>query len=663
VYYFVSSFQSVLVFMKKLYFSFFAAIAACSLPVMAGAQCTTASVISTVAGNHTKGYSGDGGPANEAQMGSPYAVAVDLSGNVYIADYFNHTVRKVSTSGVITTIVGDGTAGFTGDGGPASAARLNGPAGITFDGVGNLYIADKFNERIRRVDASTGIITSVAGNGAHGGWNGAAFGNGGMATAASLTYPIAVAFDGSGNMYISDNGSQTVRKIDGATGVITLFAGTHAGGYNGDGIAASTAKLNNPRGLAVDGSGNVYISDCWNNRIRKVDPSGQISTYAGNGTKGYAGDGGPATAANIFGPWGITVDACGDLFICDYDNYVVRRVSASGTISTFAGNHLRGYTGDGGTPDSARVYLPSSIALNGLGAAYIADYGNLVVRIVGTAGFSGRAFNGGTTQEIHVCKNSAGISLDNLMAIPDALNGKTETWTVSAAPEFGSLAGFTTTVEAKGGMVAPQGLTYTPKQDFTGTDEFTVQMTDGSTTASTTITVYVDELPNPGAISAANVTKENSVTLTNPTGDAGGTWSSSDEKIATVDANGNVTALNNGIVTIEYTVSNNCGSKSAGANVVAKVSDLQAGQVSAFPNPSAGTFRLDFASDKDQPMHLVATDVTGKVVYSADMQATSGINTWSVNLPANIQRPSLVRLSLMDGSGRKLETITLSVIK
>lgn len=649
--------------MKKFYISLCAAVAAIGLPMMASAQCTTASVISTVAGNHTKGYTGDGGPANEAQMRSPYAVLTDASDNVYIADYFNHAVRKVSTSGVITTIVGDGVAGYTGDGGPASAARLNGPAGITFDAAGNLYIADKFNERIRRVDATTGIITSVAGNGAHGGWNGAAFGNGGMATAASLTYPIATAFDASGNMYIADNGSQTVRKIDGTTGVITRFAGTHAGGYNGDGIAASTAKLNNPRSIAVDGIGNVYISDCWNNRIRKVDTFGQISTYAGTGTKGYAGDGGPATAANIFGPWGITLDGCGNLYICDYDNYVVRKVSAGGTITTFAGNHKRGYTGDGGTPDSARVYLPSSLALDGSNNAYIADYGNLVVRIVGTTGFEGRAFNGGTTQELHVCEGSEGVSIDNLMTVPDAVTGKTETWSVSVAPEFGTLSGFTTSVEAKGGMIAPKGLIYTPKKDFTGTDEFTVQMTDGNTTASTTITVYVDELPNPGAISAANVTRENSVSLTNPTGDAGGTWSSSDETIATVDANGNVTAVDNGIVTIAYTVSNNCGSKSANANVVSKVSDLKAGQVSAFPNPSAGTFRLDFASDKDQPMHLVATDVTGRVVYTADMQATTGINTWSVTLPSNVQRPSLVRVSVMDGSGKKLETLTLSVIK
>jgi hypothetical protein len=649
--------------MKKIYISLCAALAAISLPMMASAQCTTASVISTVAGNHTKGYSGDGGPANEAQMRSPYAVATDASGNVYIADYFNHVVRMVSTSGIITTIAGNGTAGFSGDGGPASAAQLNGPAGITLDPAGNIFIADKFNERIRRIDISTGTITTVAGNGAHGGWNGAAFGNGGPATAAALTYPIATAFDDHLNMYIADNGSQTVRKIDAITGVITRFAGTHAGGYNGDGIAATAAKLNNPRGLAVDHIGNVFISDCWNNRIRVVDTFGQISTYAGTGTKGYAGDGGPATNANIFGTWGITLDACGNLYICDYDNYVVRKVNTSGTISTFAGNHLRGYTGDGGTPDSARVYLPSSLAIDGSDNVYIADYGNLVVRIVGTAGFEGRAFNGGTTQEIHACKNSAGISIDNLMAIPDAVEGKTETWTVSAEPEFGTLTGFTTSVEAKGGLVAPKGLTYIPKKDFTGTDEFTVQMTDGNTTASTTITVYVDELPNAGSISAANVTRENSVTLSNPTGDAGGTWSSSDEKIATVDANGVVTALNNGIVTIAYTVSNNCGSKSASANVVSKVSDLQPGQVSAFPNPSTGAFRLDFASDRDQAMHLVATDVTGKVVYSADMQATSGINTWSVNLPASIQRPSLLRLSVMDASGRKLETLTVSVIK
>lgn len=371
------------------------------------AQCGTATNIITVAGNHTSGYSGDGGAGTSAQMGSPYAVVSDAAGNVFIADYFNNVVRKLNIYGVMSTVAGTGEPGYNGENLYATESRLNGPAGLAVDAFGNLYIADKFNERIRKVDGHTGRMTTIAGNGLHGGWNGAGFGNGGPATAASLTYPVAVALDCTGNIYIADNGSQTVRKID-PTGTITRFAGTHAGGYNGDAIAATSAMLNNPNGIAADCAGNVYIADSWNNRVRKVDGSGIITTYAGNGTPAYSGDGSPAGSASLWIPWGITLDACNNLYICDYNNNAVRKVSG-GYISTFAGRNERGYTGDGAQADSARIYLPSGIAIDGSNNIFIADYGNWVVRYIGTAHAASRAFAGGNTQSIYTCSNAAPV--------------------------------------------------------------------------------------------------------------------------------------------------------------------------------------------------------------------------------------------------------------
>lgn len=240
-----------LFFMRKSYLKFGLALALSGVSFFAGAQCTPGTTISTLAGNHIPGYSGDGGPASDAMMRYPYAVAADAAGNVYIADYFSHVVRKVSTSGTITTIAGTGAAGYNGDGISAVSAQLNKPAGVTVGPDGNLCVSDMFNERIRKVNLTTGIISTVAGNGLHGGWQGAAFGNNGPATAAALTHPICVAFDCSNNMYIADRGSQTVRKVD-AGDTITRFAGNHAGTYNGDGIPATAASLNNPRGLAAD---------------------------------------------------------------------------------------------------------------------------------------------------------------------------------------------------------------------------------------------------------------------------------------------------------------------------------------------------------------------------------------------------------------------------
>jgi hypothetical protein len=592
-------------------------------------------------------------------MGSPYAVVSDAAGNVFIADYFNNVVRKLNIYGVMSTVAGTGEPGYNGENLYATESRLNGPAGLAVDAIGNLYIADKFNERIRKIDSHAGRMTTIAGNGLHGGWNGAEFGNGGPATAASLTYPVAVALDCTGNMYIADNGSQTVRKIDPA-GIITRFAGTHEGGYNGDAIPAVSALLNNPSGIAADCAGNVYIADSWNNRVRKVDGSGIITTYAGNGIPAYTGDGSPAGSASLWIPWGITLDACNNLYICDYNNNAVRKVSG-GYISTFAGRNERGYTGDGAQADSARIYLPSGIAIDGSNNIFIADYGNWVVRYVGTAHAASRAFAGGSTQTLHTCSNTAPVSVDEVMTIPETQEGKAITWTIATPPAHGHLSGFdNATVIAQKGAVKPTGVTYQPETGFTGMDEFTVQVADGDKRSNTTVTVFVKESPEVGTITG-NVLSTTSIQMSNTTGAPGGVWSVSDNKVATIDQNGLVNALGHGVVTISYTIETGCGQKAATTTYVAQTREIGAGELLVFPNPNKGTFRINFNASVGGDVRLTATDVTGRTVYTQSLTATEGVNSVKVELPDNARHTGLLRIVLSGNASQTYDAATVVI--
>lgn len=356
----------------------------------------TSGIINTVVGNGVAGYygdglssagfSGDGGTATLAYLNSPYQTAVDAGGNIYIADRGNNRVRKIAVNGVISTIAGNGTAGSTGDGGAALNAELNDPIGVAVDGVGNVYIAEYHGNRIRKVKPD-GIITTVAGNGTAG-----YTGDGGQATSAEIHAPIGLAVDAYNYLYIVDNGNGCIRKVTGT--VISTVAGTGTYGYNGDNISAKSAQLNDPYGVALDAAGNIYIGDTNNNRIRKVATNGIITTVAGTGAGGYTGDGGAATSANIHAPLLLTVDAAGAVYFSDSANDVIRRLNLNGTISTVAGNGIKGYTGDGGAAASAEFDIPVAVSLDKLGDLYVTDYyTNRIRKVTGLA--SDRIFANG----------------------------------------------------------------------------------------------------------------------------------------------------------------------------------------------------------------------------------------------------------------------------
>lgn len=347
------------------------------LPLLVTSLKAQTKVIYTLAGNGWSGFLGDGGPANNAELSYPQAQVVDASGNVYIADAQNNRIRKVDASGTITTIGGNGTGGFSGDGGPATAAELHFPNGIAIDGAGNLYIADDANNRIREINTS-GIISTVAGNGSKG-----YGGDGGPATAAKLNAPQAVAVDPLGNFYIGDYYNQRVRKVN-LAGTISTYAGTGSAGFGGDGGPATAAKINGPVALYIDASGNVYLADYFNNRIREINSSGIINTIAGNGTGGFSGDGTPATAAELNAPAGVAIDASGNIYISDQSNQRIRMINSGGTISTFAGNGSFGYSGDGGAATDAELFDPCGLAVDGAGVVYIADQQNDAIRDVQT---------------------------------------------------------------------------------------------------------------------------------------------------------------------------------------------------------------------------------------------------------------------------------------
>jgi hypothetical protein len=330
----------------------------------------------TVAGTGTNDFSGDGGPATQATLSAPRGISMDAAGVLYIVDHGNGRVRKVSADGTIATVAGVGEEGFAGDGGPATEAHLFGPNSSVVDGSGNLYIADLFNHRVRKVSPE-GIITTVAGNGDEG-----TSGDGSPATKAMLGTPVGTAVDAAGNLYIADHGEGRVRKVS-PEGIITTVAG---GGEPADGVGdggpATAAQLSGPTGLALDTAGNLYIAEygllhttVFGQRVRKVSPDGIITTVAGTGKPGFSGDGGKASEAMVKRPFFVAVDTAGNLYIADWANYRVRKVSPEGIITTVAGSDKQKFSGEGGPATEAGLRGPSGVVVDAAGNLFIADSG------------------------------------------------------------------------------------------------------------------------------------------------------------------------------------------------------------------------------------------------------------------------------------------------
>jgi len=362
-------------------------------PIFATAQnITTIAGATTVSGFKTGGFSGDNGPATAAYINGPLGVVADTAGNVYIADSYNNRIRKIDIDGIITTIGGTGGQGSTGDGGPAIAAEITRPTGMAMDNKGNLYIA-QYNywfAQIRKIDPS-GTITTVAGRiltpetDTFDIWAG----DGGPATAAILSFPWSIVLDRSGNLYIADQEHARIRKVD-TNGIITTVAGNCTYGYSGDGGAATAAMLATPRDVAVDDNGNLFIADFNNNVIRKVDTAGIITTVCGNTeSNGDVNDGGPATNARLNNPISVAVDKAGNIYVADMSNARVRMVDTGKIITTIAGNGVwsgsDAIIGDGGPAVNSLLFSPTAVSIDKDGAILIADAYNSRIRHIEAA--------------------------------------------------------------------------------------------------------------------------------------------------------------------------------------------------------------------------------------------------------------------------------------
>lgn len=332
--------------------------------------------ITSAVGTGAQGYSGDLGPARKAALNQPFHCSKDREGNLYIADTFNHCIRKVDTKNVISTVAGSGWKGYSGDGGPATQATLNEPYGVLPDREGNLYIVDRLNAVIRRVDRKTRVITTYAGTGTKG-----YSGDGGPATQAQMKEPNALDFDPAGNLYIADVADNRIRRVDARTGLITTVAGTGKREFSGDGGPAEKAGIQGARGVAFAPDGTWYICEREGNRIRRVDgKTGVITTIAGTGAKGYTGDGGPALQATFNGPKWIHVGPDRMIYVVDTENHCVRQIDPKDrTIRTVAGGR-RGPDGDGAPAASAGMDRPHGCWVDRAGQLYTADTNNHRIR-------------------------------------------------------------------------------------------------------------------------------------------------------------------------------------------------------------------------------------------------------------------------------------------
>jgi uncharacterized protein (TIGR03437 family) len=553
-------------------------------------------LIIRVAGDGTEGSGGDHGPATSAQLNYPCGLAVDSAGNLYIADGFNNRIRKIS-NGIITTVVGNGTQGFSGDNGPATGAQLSHPYGVAVDSAGNLYIADSLNNRIRKI--SNGIITTVAGNGTQG-----FSGDNGLATGAQLYRPNGVAVDSAGNLYIADFGNDCIRKV--TNGVITTVVGRGAG-----------AQLNSPTAVAVDSAGKLYIDDFGNNRILKVS-NGIITTVAGNGTYGFSGDNGPAASAQLNQNLGVAVDSAGNLYIADSANSRLRKVT-NGVITTIAGTGTGGSGGDGGPATSASLDSPCGVAVDSAGNLYVADWDHQIRQLVPSSSTVGCVYS--IEQSAQSFNAVGGTNSVSVLASGNScpwLAGSYDSWI---------------TVSGSGNRSGTGVMTYTVSSNSTSAPRNGTIWVAGRTLTVNQAGVSCSSIVSPlsMAISGPGVTGA-SLTVTSTTPDCQWTAVAS---VPWILVSGGSTGSGNGTVT--FTVGVNSGGARTGTIAVAgqtvyvdqAASGGGASTITVSPSSlDFGTYQVSGANPSPETVNVSG----GGQILGFAAQVTSGSNWLSVSL-------------------------------
>ncbi len=579
--------------------------------------------INTIAGSGTTGgYTGDGTAASAATLNTPAGLTADASGNIYFADLSNGVVRKISTSGIITTVAGGGSS-YPGDGAAATTAFFSSVVGVAVDGSGNLYIADFGHNRVRKVDAS-GTITTVAGTGTSG-----SSGDGSAATAAQLNGPYSVATDGTGNLYIADRYNHKIRKVN-TSGIISTLAGDGVSGSTGDGGAATAARLNNPLGVSADAAGNVYVADYSNAKVRKINTSGTISTFAGTGTTGTIGDGGPAASAQLAGVITVCTDILGNVYLgsdATTGGNKVRIVNTSGIIAPFAGIGPAGFSGDGGGAAGAQFNNIKGVAADASGNVYISDAGNNRIRKV-TAPNHVPAFTGGASQLLGTCKDASSVDINALLAVNDIDAAQSKTWSVLTAPAHGTIVAAYVTSSGSTSVV-PTGLSYTPTAGYTGSDLFSVLINDGASSDTTEISVTVNATPTPSIVATGTA-------LSTTTTYATYQWLLAGSPISGATA-ATYTATADGSYGVTVTDANTCSGSATPVSVsVTGINEPVKGSIRLYPNPSAnGRFTVEFPGATGLHAGVAVADITGREIYRTQVLTTETLNL-SLNFPAGI---------------------------